>query len=308
MNSSARPIAGQVAKAAAALLGLVMITLGLALGIGGITLIGFGGSWYFALAGIAITVAGMLVVLRRRLGAWLYFATVLITAGWALWERGLQFWPLFSRLFALASLALPLLLLLPHLSARHAAPSPGRLRMPSYAVAAALVLTLGATLWSSLQPRPEHAFAADTPAPVAAVAVAAQQDGEWRHWGRTPSGTRFAPLDQITPANVSELQVAWTYRTGEVPEDPATHVATPLHINGVLYACTQSSKVFALDADTGQERWSFDPNTEKSIFPRCRGVGYHDGSATAAPVAAAVSATSQLTLIPSRAADSLRCL
>ena len=47
-------------------------------------------------------------------------------------------------------------------------------------------------------------------------------DGEWRAYGRTDAGRRYSPLDQITPANVANLQPAWTYHTGDIrgPNDP----------------------------------------------------------------------------------------
>jgi quinate dehydrogenase (quinone) len=104
------------------------------------------------------------------------------------------------------------------------------------------------------------------------------KDSSWRHYGRTPSGTRFAPLNQITPRNVAGLKVAWTYRTGEIPKGSEGFVVTPLEVNGLLYGCTQSNVIFALDADTGQERWRFDAKSQGNFRPRCRGVGYHDAS------------------------------
>lgn len=59
---------------------------------------------------------------------------------------------------------------------------------------------------------------------------------------------------------------------------PQAHVVTPLHVNGMLYGCTQSSRLFALDSETGEERLTFDPQAEGNFLPRCRGVGYHDAS------------------------------
>ena len=39
---------------------------------------------------------------------------------------------------------------------------------------------------------------------------------DWRHYGGDQGGQRFSPLTQVTPENVSELEVAWIYRTGDV--------------------------------------------------------------------------------------------
>lgn len=76
-------------------------------------------------------------------------------------------------------------------------------------------------------------------------------------------GTHYSPLSDITPDNVPDLQVAWSYRTG----DWSTHgdglagtafESTPVMVDGVLYVITPRSRVIALDAETGQERWIFD--------------------------------------------------
>lgn len=257
-------------------LGLVIVTSGLFMVVGGVRLITLGGSWYFALAGIGFFAAGVLTVMRRPLGTLVYLAILAATVIWSVWDAGLAFWPLFSRLFALAALALPLLLLMPVLGSSQRPVS----RRPTYVMAGLLSLALGATLYTAFQPQPVQT-ADGAPAPVPGKAVGTAAGGDWRHWGRTPSGTRHAPLDQITPTNVAGLEVAWTYRTGEIPKGGSqTHVVTPLHVNGMLYGCTQSSRVFALDADTGEERWSFNPKAAESIYPRCRGVGYHDATAT----------------------------
>jgi quinoprotein glucose dehydrogenase len=51
----------------------------------------------------------------------------------------------------------------------------------------------------------------------------ATASGEWTHFGSDLGGSRFSSMDQITPANVSRLKVAWTYRTGPSPQgDKAT--------------------------------------------------------------------------------------
>lgn len=95
------------------LLGLVILLYGLAMLAGGAYLIALGGSWFFAPAGLALASAGWLIVRRSPLGAALYLAMFAVTVAWSLWEAGLTFWPLFSRLFAMAVLALLLLLLMP---------------------------------------------------------------------------------------------------------------------------------------------------------------------------------------------------
>ena len=75
---------------------------------------------------------------------------------------------------------------------------------------------------------------------------------------------------QITRDNVSRLQVAWTYRTGEADArfattKPASFEATPVVVDGTMYVGTPLGRVIALDAATGQERWIFDPLIARNI-------------------------------------------
>jgi membrane-bound PQQ-dependent dehydrogenase (glucose/quinate/shikimate family) len=112
---------------------------------------------------------------------------------------------------------------------------------------------------------------------------------EWRSYGNDPGGARYSPLTDITKANVSRLQEAWVYRTGELPdpkriEGPAFE-ATPVMANGTLYFTTPSARVVALDADTGTERWKYDPGEKVSGSARHRGVAYWPAFAAGAAVA-----------------------
>lgn len=113
---------------------------------------------------------------------------------------------------------------------------------------------------------------------------------EWRHWGGTPGGVRYSPLRAIDRANVGRIVPAWTYRTGELSLGLAHSTfragfsATPLAIDGRLYLTTPSSRVIALDADTGREVWVFDPQAGKPVreFNAHRGVAYWEATAPAA--------------------------
>jgi quinoprotein glucose dehydrogenase len=101
----------------------------------------------------------------------------------------------------------------------------------------------------------------------------------WLRYGADDWGTRHSPLDQITPENVGRLKVAWKYHTGDLLDGsdslvPTTFQATPILIDETLYFCTPFNRVIALDAETGQERWSYDPkaNYEGAYNLNCRGV------------------------------------
>ena len=112
-----------------------------------------------------------------------------------------------------------------------------------------------------------------------ALVNAAESGDEWLTYGRDYAETRFSPLDQIDERSVSRLGLAWTYETGSV----RGHEATPLVMDGVLYATTSWSNVFALDARTGEEVWFWDAKADRARGSRAccdvvnRGVALYDG-------------------------------
>ena len=72
------------------------------------------------------------------------------------------------------------------------------------------------------------------------------------------------PTEDITAANVRDLELAWTWQTIDrvMPEHdirPGGFENTPLMIDGVLYVSTSFHRVVALDAETGAQLWVFDP-------------------------------------------------
>jgi quinoprotein glucose dehydrogenase len=93
---------------------------------------------------------------------------------------------------------------------------------------------------------------------------------DWPSYGRSPYGDRHSPLQQINTANVSQLQVAWRFHTGEgAPEfkgkAPTALEVTPLVFRGTMYLSTPLGRVFALDPTSGVERWHFDPQVDRGI-------------------------------------------
>src|SRR5262249_11264174 len=79
----------------------------------------------------------------------------------------------------------------------------------------------------------------------------------WPEYGGTPGGTRHSPLTQITPENVSSLEVAWIHHSGDVEDGShgmgmrSSYQVTPILIGDTLYVCTPFNRVIALDAETG---------------------------------------------------------
>ncbi|MDR9363840.1 MAG: PQQ-binding-like beta-propeller repeat protein [Balneolaceae bacterium] len=72
--------------------------------------------------------------------------------------------------------------------------------------------------------------------------------------------SQYSHLDQITRENVDQLEVAWTYRSGDADTLANSQIqANPLIIDGTLYSTTPHLNVVALDAATGNEKWRFNP-------------------------------------------------
>ena len=144
--------------------------------------------------------------------------------------------------------------------------------------------------------------------------------GEWRSYGGDSGSTKYSPLDQIDENNFEQLEVAWQwqsvdafpskttggggewrsslnnivaeleaetpnlYRSQNTPRISSMQ-ATPLMVDGVLYFNTALSQGVAVDAQTGETLWVYNPKsyeegtTSMTVTWRQRGVAYwSDGS------------------------------
>ena len=94
-----------------------------------------------------------------------------------------------------------------------------------------------------------------------------QSPDEWPAYGRDPGGTRYSPLSQIHRENVTRLNVAWTFHTGDM-YDPNSRSkrgrasaleTTPLFVDGTLYLSTPFGRVIALDPEKGNRALGLRP-------------------------------------------------
>jgi quinoprotein glucose dehydrogenase len=106
---------------------------------------------------------------------------------------------------------------------------------------------------------------AQAPAPPAA--------GDWPMYNRDVMGSRYSPLRQITPANVSTLRQVWSYKLGRHPDAGGLTGGsefTPIVVRGVMYVATPTA-VVALTPETGRPIWTYEVPAGP---PSKRGVAY----------------------------------
>lgn len=111
------------------------------------------------------------------------------------------------------------------------------------------------------------------------ILSAESEPGNWLAHGRTYEENRFSPLTQINKENVSQLSLAWFKDMGT----NRAQESTPIVVDGIMFLTSSWSKVFAIDAVSGETIWSFDPKVPGEIARRAccdvvnRGVAVYDG-------------------------------
>ncbi|MBE0693283.1 MAG: membrane-bound PQQ-dependent dehydrogenase, glucose/quinate/shikimate family [Aquamicrobium sp.] len=274
----------------------VLLLFGVPIFLGGIWLIGLGGSWYYAFAGLGLLVTAWFLFRRSMLAVWVYLLVFAGTLIWALWEAGLDGWAQVPRLVAPTLVLVMVLLAIPALKdgvrrrrERVAAGLAGLLA--AGAALTALLLSEGPVAIAQQQPdQPPPATEDETPdaPPEAAVEPAVyampEAGADWPAYGGTHHATRYSPLGQITRDNVSRLEQMWEFRTGDMPEadERFSNQNTPLKIDDRLLICSSMNKIIALDAVTGLEIWRYDPQVSTDAIPynaTCRGLAYYEAPA-----------------------------
>lgn len=81
---------------------------------------------------------------------------------------------------------------------------------------------------------------------------------DWSYYGNDLGGMRFVDTDQITPGNVAQLKPAWIFHTN-VANDHTSFEAQPIVVDGVMYLSSPHDHVFAIDAATGAQKWTYSP-------------------------------------------------
>ena len=95
---------------------------------------------------------------------------------------------------------------------------------------------------------------------LSTIAAASAADSDWNVYLGDKASSHYSTLKQITPENVATLAPAWSYHSGGADAENRSQIqCNPLVIDGVLYGTSPDFKLFAVDAATGEQRWSFDP-------------------------------------------------
>lgn len=298
------------AHAAVKFAATLLFIAGIPLSLGGLWLMFLGGSWYYLIAGICYTYAGYRLWNGRLLGVHVLLGVLLVTLIWSIWEVGFSFWPSVPRLVAPIFVGAVTLSVVRYLGWDERPAS----TMPYTIGGAVLAVAFIAFFAGMFNPHDivRNSFKV-VPGNITGPTQA--MGGDWLAYGRTGEGTRYAPLDQITRANVGGLEKVWEIHHGEVADDKLgkEDQNTPIFAAGKLVYCSPSSQVTAIEPATGKKLWHFDPKVDPKAtsahWKRCRSVGFvptreGDGGDCGNRI---VVATADRRMIALRAADGKLC-
>lgn len=126
---------------------------------------------------------------------------------------------------------------------------------------------------------PEHIDNVTQSVDDAVLAAANGNSKDWLSYGLNYSENRFSQLKEITEDNVKDLGLSWTY---DLKSNRGVE-ATPIVVDGIMYVTGPWSMVYAIDARTGEELWTYDPKVPKSYAEKAccdvvnRGVALYKG-------------------------------
>ncbi len=110
------------------------------------------------------------------------------------------------------------------------------------------------------------------------LSIGASEDySGWPVYRGGPEAIQYSSLDQINRENVTDLEIAWTYNSGDAGGRSMIQ-CNPIEHNGVLYVTSPKLAVIALNAETGQELWRYNPTSRNSISGVNRGVTYWENN------------------------------
>lgn len=116
---------------------------------------------------------------------------------------------------------------------------------------------------------------------LAACRVVTKKAGTWSVYKADSESSSYSPLNQIDKSNVSSLETAWIFRFKDALPGAKTSrsESNPIVIDGVLYVSSARNRIYAINAESGAQIWSFDPFDGEQGGGVSRGVTYwEDGN------------------------------
>ena len=250
---------------------VTLLLIGILLVLGGLQLMFLGGSFYYLFAGLAVSYSAWCLWNKDAKGSLIYGIFLFLTIAWSFMESGTNLWALAPRILPFAVVGL--IFLTPWIrNALHDGNPPNL--FSSTLSKAIPILSTAITIFVFAE---GTGFEVKEISPRSGLNTINTQT-DWPSYGNSPKGTRYSPLDQINADNVSQLELAWTYRTGA----GGAFKATPLMVGELLYVCTGGNRVIAVDAESGELVWQFDPLIDPEHLAQaryfttgCRGVSYY---------------------------------
>ncbi len=267
---------------------IVIAIVGLAMLYMGGQLLMIGGSPFYAIMAIGLLITAVALFKNKKIALTIYAILMWIVLAWMIFEVGFDKWQWIPRgdLIGLIGVWLALPWVVRPLSKAQNPANPAKFHpFLGTTVIIMIAIVIGLMFYD---PYPKEGSITNQRAP-AETDVAGN---DWAAYGGTNNGARFSNLKQITTDNVSNLEVAWTYHTGDLRDakdaSEYTFEATPLKVNNSIYFCTPHNEVHALNPETGALKWKYEPTKDRSYLQQhqtCRGVSYYE-----APEAAATNA------------------
>ncbi|WP_455863689.1 membrane-bound PQQ-dependent dehydrogenase, glucose/quinate/shikimate family [Pantoea agglomerans] len=267
---------------------IVIAIVGLAMLYMGVQLLMIGGSPFYAIMAIGLLITAVALFKNKKIALTIYAILMWIVLAWMIFEVGFDKWQWIPRgdLIGLIGVWLALPWVVRPLSKAQNPANPAKFHpFLGTTVIIMIAIVIGLMFYD---PYPKEGNITNQRAP-AETDVAGN---DWAAYGGTNNGARFSSLKQITTDNVSNLEVAWTYHTGDLRDakdaSEYTFEATPLKVNNSIYFCTPHNEVHALNPETGALKWKYEPTKDRSYLQQhqtCRGVSYYE-----APEAAATNA------------------
>lgn len=292
-NKAARPVweigdgKNSIGAVIMSLLYGLMIILSAVVGsiliIGGGYLATLGGSWVYLLFGLGFLAVSISFYKQRSVGVILLLVIALASLIWGFLEADGNRFAMIPRVgipFGFAAVGLILWPLLKDISGK----------VTALGATVLVVVAAACTMILPDNTMEDESLIAEVDARTSSPVVADILDRDWIAYGGTRGSVRYSSLNAITPGNVKDLEIAWTFNTGDMPDDPSKSKygseVTPIKVGNSVYLCTPLNIIISLDPATGEEKWRYDPKVSPKSIPytaACRGVSYYKKSEAPGP-------------------------